>query len=520
MLITAPKLKTTFLERVETIVGPKAFSNQNLDRLNYSRDSNFKSVIQIKYNKVEYFPDIIVWPSHTEQVQKLVKLAIKFKMPIVPYGAGSGVCGGTVAVKGGMIIDLKRMRSILKMDDANLTVTAESGVMGKHLEDELHRKGYTLGHFPSSILCASLGGYLAARSAGQTSSRYGKIEDMTRDLEIVTGGGEIIQTGYVSNTSGIDLNQIFLGSEGTLGLITKATLKIYPLAEHQEIYGVRFRNFQTGIEALRRLMQSGLKPSVVRLYDEVDSLLFSSGSHSDKDNSSQLPINLKSIQQFLMSHSLKNVLRVPQAMRRAVKLLPTGCILIVMHEGAPRLVREEQKIALEIFEDLDGKYLGQEIGEHWLKHRYSVSYKASTLFNSGAFTDTIEIAASWEKLFNLYKTIAQAISPHALVMAHLSHVYTDGGSIYFTFVAPLNGLKKSEELYDLIWHKAMTTCQKEGGAISHHHGIGRLKAKYMEKEWGAGLLLFKKFKELYDPHNIMNPGKMFELKKEKAKQAA
>lgn len=513
MILAPPKLKKTFLTKIEEIVGPQGFSFKNLDRFNYGRDSSFKSTIRIKYNISEPLPDIIVWPENTEQVQKLVKAAIRHRVPIVPYGAGSGVCGGTVAVKRGMTIDIKKMRKII-LDPQNLRVEAESGTMGLHLENELERKGFTLGHFPSSILCASLGGYLAARSAGQKSSRYGKIEDMVREMEIVTGVGEIVRTRNVANAEGIDLNQVFLGSEGTLGIITKATLRIYPKPQAMAFRGFRFKNLKTGMEAVRRMIQSGIKPAVMRLYDELDSFMLFSFKQSGKGF--KIPNLLGSVQAILKNQSLQAALALPQTFQTLTKIIPGGCVLILMHEGHERIIAEEQKIAMEIATSLGGADMGEEPGKHWYEHRYSVSYKASPLFYSGAFTDTIEVATTWDKMGELYEGMIKALSPHALIMAHLSHVYPDGGAFYFTFVAPLKGLKKSEELFDLIWGKAMTTCQKIGGVISHHHGIGRLKAKFVNEEWGEGAEIYKMFKELYDPHGIMNPGKLFIEKREEA----
>ncbi|MDO8518892.1 MAG: FAD-binding oxidoreductase [Deltaproteobacteria bacterium] len=507
MNLPPAKLRKTFRSKIEAIVGPGGFSAENLDRFNYARDSGFKSAIRIKYNRLEPLPDIIVWPENTLQVQKLVKAAIRHRVPIVPYGAGSGVCGGTVPVKGGMIVDMKKMRKLIRLDKDNLLVEAEAGTMGLHLENELERKGYTLGHFPSSILCASLGGYLAARSAGQKSSRYGKIEDMVREMEIVTGTGEIIRTTSVSNKEGIDLNHVFLGSEGTLGLITKATLRIHPKPQAEAFRGIRFKNLKTGIEALRRMIQSGIRPAVMRLYDELDSFMLF--SFKNKGKGFKIPGLLESVQGLLKSQSLQAALALPQTFQALTKMIPGGCVLILMHEGDSRIVAEEQKIAMEIASGLGGSDMGEEPGKHWYAHRYSVSYKASPLFYSGAFTDTVEVAASWDKIGELYDAMTKALSPHALVMAHLSHAYPDGGAFYFTFVAPLKGLKKSEELFDLIWDHAMETCQKVGGVISHHHGVGRLKAKFVTSEWGEGAEIFGIFKELYDPHSIMNPGKLY-----------
>lgn len=515
------RIKKTLLHSVEKIVGPGAYSERMVDRINYSRDSSFRGAIQNKYNKIEFLPDLITWPKSVDEVQKLVRFANRHKLPIIPYGAGSGVCGGTNAVFGGMIVDLKKIRKILKIDPDSLSVTVECGMMGLHLENELERGGFTLGHFPSSILCASLGGYLAARSAGQNSSRFGKIEDMVKTLEVVTGDGQIIQTRDVTNSEGIDLNQIFLGSEGTLGLITQATLKIFPRSSHQAFQAFSFAHLSSGIESIRRIMQSGLKPSVVRLYDPLDSLILQSKKKGNKSSSLKgsshkalsLPDFLLMPVDLIKNQSMKMALQWPKTIDLLCRLITSQSLLIFMHEGLEKIVSEERLIAREICQQLGGIDLGEGPARNWYEHRYSVSYMASPLFYSGLFTDTIEVATTWDKINVLYEEIKKGMSPHALVMAHISHAYSEGASIYFTFLAPLSGLKASEELFDTIWDKAMKACQRVGGVISHHHGIGRLKAKYMGDEWGEGIELFRIFKNYFDPSGIMNPGKLIPLKK-------
>lgn len=508
MKLRPPHIKKAFLDQLESIVGAAGYSTKSVDRLSYARDSNFKAAIQHLYGKVEFPPDAIAWPENVEQVQKLVKACIKHKVPVVPFGAGSGVCGGVLAVEGGLVIDMKKMYRLLHLDTKKLTVTVEAGIMGMHLENQLQRKGYTLGHFPSSIICASMGGYLAARSAGQNSSRYGKIEDMVQSVEVVTGTGDLVQTKLVNNSPGIDLNQIFVGSEGTLCIFTKACLRVYPLPEKQIFQGYRFANMTTAMEAIRRMMQTGLKPSVVRLYDEFDTLLFLSHGEKSKKEPGFIKQFLEPVTDMAHSAAIRSILRWPKFLSVANDMIPSGCLLILIHEGQPLLVKEEHRIFKQIAIDLGAEDLAEAPARRWLKHRYSVSYKASPLFSQGAFTDTIEVATTWDRLEKLYNTMRKAMAKKALVMAHISHSYTEGASIYFTFVAPLKGLKQSEKLYDTIWDKAMEACLKVGGIISHHHGIGRLKAKYMLEEWGEGAQLFRHLKKIYDPHGMMNPGKL------------
>lgn len=518
MIIESPQLSESFLDQVEKIVGPSYTSSKKLDRLNYARDSWFRETIKAKYAKTNHFADIIVWPANRDQVQSLVKLALLEKIPVVPYGAGSGVCGGVVPVKGGMIIDMKRMNRLIHLDKENGIVEAEAGILSMHLEDQLQRQGFTLGHFPSSIICASLGGCLAARSAGQLSSRYGKIEDMTLEMEVVTGRAEVVQTRNTNNRDGIDLNQIFLGSEGTLCLITKAKLRVYPLPKERIFQAVRMKDMETSIEAMRRFTQTGLKPSVVRLYDELDTFMLLSSKTKDhthkkeKKKSEGFLAELKELGKF---KAVRKALTFPRLLNAASKFIPNGCATVYVLEGEKEMIRREQKILMDICGSLGAEDLGDQPAYHWYQNRYRISYNSSPAFYTGNLIDTIEVAISWNKLNELYEAMVKAVSPHALIMAHLSHVYTDGGSLYFTFLAPLKGVRSGQKVYDKIWNKAMATCNKIGAVISHHHGIGRLKAKFMQEEWGTGGLdLYRRLKEYYDPHAIMNPGKLIQEKED------
>ena len=282
MEIKPSQATKTFISALKKIVGEGAYSVKNLDRVGYSRDSAFRSTIQNHYGKVPHLPDSICWPRTTQEISQIIKLCRKYKMPVIPFTAGSGVSEGVIPDKGGLLLDIKKLNRVLNFDPENLLVTIEAGFMGLHLEEWLNDKGYTLGHFPSSIICAGVGGYLAARSAGQQSSRYGKVEDMVRDVEVVTGTGEIIQTKFTQNQPGLDLNQIFIGSEGTLCVFTKVTFRIYPKPEKLAFSGFRFQNMKDSVEALRRVMQAGLKPSVVRLYDEIDTLLLLSNKKKEE----------------------------------------------------------------------------------------------------------------------------------------------------------------------------------------------------------------------------------------------
>lgn len=501
------KIKKGFQAHVEAIVGLEGYSTHDTDRLSYSRDANFRATIQAHYDHYENFPSVIVWPKTTEQIAQLIKAALKYKVAITPLSGASGVCGGGVSCSGGMIMDMKRMNRILRIDEERLFIDVEVGIFGLQLEKMLNRRGFTLGHFPSSILSACLGGYLAARSAGQLSSKYGKIEDMIIDLKFVDGLGRSQQTSDVSRTNGLDLTQILVGSEGTLGIITQARLKIFPLPLTQIFQAYTVPSVAIGVDLLRRIMQTGMRPAVLRLYDKLDTLLMSASGKS----SFELPPNLLSglpAIKHIKSLSLRMFFLSYRLINEAAKLSPLGCQLIIMLEGEKELTVLQHKLIRRLAYG-EAKDLGDSPARLWHESRYSISYKSSKLFAAGAFTDTMEVATTWDNLIPLYEAVMAALSPLCLLLAHISHVYDEGAAIYFTFVGPLLGETRSLLRYDKIWHTALTTVQKHHGVISHHHGIGRLKKPHIRKEWGEAKQIYRQVKEFFDPHRVLNPEVLF-----------
>ncbi|MFA6033609.1 MAG: FAD-binding oxidoreductase [Myxococcota bacterium] len=510
-------LDGSILGKLAAIVGADSVSTLQSDTFAYSRDLWPKSIIQLREGKVPFPPGAVVWPSTEAQVVALVKLANAEKLPIIPFGAGSGVCGGTLPVLGGVVVDVKRLNAISVPNPVNMTCDFGPGAIGQHAEMEMARQGYTIGHFPSSIYCSSVGGWIAARGAGQESSRYGKIEDMVVSMRFVTGEGELIDTATIGTPDQANpLNQIITGSEGTLGIITKARLRIHRTPRHVLPRGTLFPDVARAVEAIRMIFRLGIRPTVVRLYDEFDTLI-----GFGKDKVGEGPKKVKKSGGFLggimeqlsipgdiTETVLRQMLSAPSLLNRLADYMPGGCMLVTVFSGPDAgLLGAEQKTCMAIFESLGGKDQGTAPGTHWLGHRHNVSYKQSKIFHTGGFVDTMEVAAPWERIIPLYWNVRKAVSPHAFIMAHFSHAYGDGCSIYFTFV----GVRKdgqAEALYDRIWNAAQGAVHKSGATVSHHHGIGVHKARFMPNQHEGGLPYFRAVKHAFDPENIMNPGKL------------
>ncbi len=509
-MISNSYLPKNIVSELSKICGERWVSVREVDRIAYGRDSSTPALIEIRAGHLRHAPDVIVWPENSEEVCEVLKYANEKKIPVIPYGAGSGVCGGTIPVKGGIILDLKRMDQILSIDPEALTVTAQAGIMGEILERKLNVAGYTLGHFPSSIYTATLGGYLACRSAGQLSTKYGKIEDMVRSFKVCLADGRLLNVGASEK---FDLKELFVGSEGTLGAMTEATLAIHPQPESQRFIAYQFSSVAQGTQAIRRFMQMGLRPAVVRLYDPLDSFLFSTHGDPDEGSITQrffdlIPSSIKSSVKFLKINSIKAAFSQVQRLNRLIDLSFSQSLLILGFEGTEWKVHYEVPQVMKVCEEQGGEFLGKKPGLDWLRRRYSVSYKMSPVLDWGLFADTMEVAASWKLLPNLYDGIRRALQGDVLVMAHFSHAYNDGCSIYFTFVGYAPTEEESLKLHRRVWDKALSACLESGGTVSHHHGIGSLKAEAFVHELGPLHEWLKKAKQTLDPNGILNPGKL------------
>ncbi len=506
---------TSLGRKLVKLLPPDRISQGAADRMIYSRDMWPRTLFSVRENKPSVAPpDFIVWPEDAEEVSVVCALASEHGVPVVPWGGGSGVCGGAMATSGGIILDLKRMNRVLQISAADHLASFQCGIIGQTLEDQLNLRHLTLGHFPASIYCSTLGGWLAARSAGQLSSKYGKIEDMVVQVEAVLGEGDriVCQARHEPN-----LVPLLVGSEGTLGVITSATLKVRPLPTCRILRAYEFPRLAAGAEAMRRVMQRGLQPSVLRLYDEVDTLLArASGQDRRKswlsDAVSFLPQVGQGLGVDLRGALIKTALgRAGVFSKLAERIAPRlagGCLLIVGFEGEPGLTEVEAALGHAEVLDSGGQDRGEEPGLNWFRNRYAVSYKQSPLYVNGGFADTMEVAVTWDRLMGLYSAVRQTLASRALVMAHLSHAYSEGCSIYFTFAALGEGKAKAEGLYEEIWQEGLSAVVQAGGTISHHHGIGLSKAPFMAQEHGEAMQIYRELKAVMDPAGVLNPGKM------------
>ena len=405
-------------------------------------------------------------PASVEEVAAVLRLCNDELVPVTPAAGRSGVCGGAIPVFGGVVLDLTALGGIEHVDDESLLVDVLAGTWGDQFEDTLRRShGLTLGHWPQSIELSTVGGWVACRSAGQYSTRYGKIEDMVVGLDVVLADGSTITTGGAGprSATGPDLNQLFIGSEGTLGVVTRARLRAHPLPAGEARAAFSFPTFAAGLDACRRILRRGATPAVLRLYDERES-------------------------------------------RRSFDV--EGNALIVLDEADQTIVDAVMALVRDEAAARNATDLDPALVDRWLGHRNDVSGLADAI-NRDVVVDTCEIAGRWSALPKLYEdaiTAVKAVPGSWVCSAHQSHAYPDGACLYFTFAGQRDG--DPDGYYADAWDAITTATQRAGCAISHHHGIGLNRGRYMRDALGPAFDTLAAIKRTLDPNGILNPGKL------------
>ena len=487
------------------------------DRLSYSRDLWPRHHLAVRAGNVAPSkPAAIAWPRSTEETAALVSWCAERGVAMVPFGAGSGVCGAILPGQDALVIDVKRMDKFRRIDRDARVVDVETGYMGVPFEERLGRAGLTLGHFPSSILCSTVGGWIAGRGAGQCSGYYGKIEDMVVGLEVVTGKGEVVQAR--ARAHGASLVPLLIGSEGTLGILTSATLRVHPAPITRALASWSFRTTEEAWEGMREMFQLGLRPAVLRLYDPFDAMLARMGAVKKPKVSKNAGSDDDGVIPGMGASVLRTMLQQPAIFNELVDskwggMALGGALVVAVWEGVGERPSRELSAARRIMERMKGRYDGEGPAARWLAHRYSVSYRQAPVLRSGLFVDTFEVAAPWSKLGALYDGVREAVRGKAFIMAHMSHAYPDGCCIYFSFAgsagpgnAPWD--ERCEERYDAIWLAAMQAANRAGATVAHHHGVGRSKAPALRAELGAGVDVIRAVMKAMDPGQVFNPGNL------------
>jgi alkyldihydroxyacetonephosphate synthase len=429
-------------------------------------------------------PAAVARPTDASQVADVLHLCHDAHVPVTAMAGRSGVCGSSIPAFGGLALDLCSFAGITDVDTTSLLAEVRPGTFGPDLEAGLRTEQVTLGHWPQSMDLSTVGGWLACRGAGQYSTRYGKIEDMVVGLEVALADGRLIRTGGTGPraATGPDLTQLFVGSEGVLGVITNAILRLHPVAPAEQRRAYGFSSFADGLELCRLVLRRGATPAVLRLYDHTESARnFDVADH---------------------------------------------CVLVVLDEADPGLLDATMAVVDAECARAGATPLGEDLVERWMGHRNDVSALAP-LYRAGIVVDTIEISARWAALTPIYDhclAALQALDGTLAASAHQSHAYGDGACLYFTFAGrmpddapgadagtdpdPAAQDAWAEHYYRSAWQAVMDSVIAHRGAISHHHGIGINRSPFMAPALGASLDVLATIKDALDPGGILNPGKL------------
>jgi alkyldihydroxyacetonephosphate synthase len=452
----------------------------------------------------------VVRPRDEAEVRAVVRWAAAGGHPLVPRGGGTSLTGAAwVDRPDAVVLDLGGLTGGFEVDDQRRTVTSGAGLTGARLEQRLSTRGLTCGHQPSSAARATVGGFLATRSSGPFSGRVGKIEDLVRHAAWVDGAGEL----HEDDGPGGFLDLV-LGCEGTLGVFTRATLAVQPMPEHVAMTSAVFDSLDAGLFAMRRIVQEGLAPAFLRLYDPAAAVQALRSTRRSEGGKGRFPGGLLSPVAHLGRRSLPWVLRAAPLLNRLIqetlpKLWRNRFLLLAGSAGDPFGAQLCASQMSSIMTACGGRDLGQEPARRWWTHRQALFEIRPRVFASGAFADALDVSTTWSRVPGLVKAVLDELAPHAFVMSHFSHAWHDGCSVHFTFAGAGRSLEDTLTRYHHVWNLALTAAARHQATISHHHGVGRLKRDFFASEHGAAVEVLRRLRRTLDPAGILNPGALW-----------
>jgi alkyldihydroxyacetonephosphate synthase len=496
-----PRIDGSFLSALKERLRDDQIASDRTTRLSHCYGKSYRDLLRAIAGQVERAPDLVLFPESHEEVEAIVAAAATSGVKLIAFGGGTNIVGGvevTPATRGTVAtVSLRRMNRVLKIDESSLVATMEAGLLGPELEAALNAAGYSLGHFPDSFEYSTLGGWLATRSAGMQSDRWGKIEDMVVSLTMVSPSGTLRSPRVPKAATGPDLNQLVVGSEGILGLITEATMKIHPL-EGREYRSLLVPDFASGVALIRRCLREDCLPSTMRLSCPEET---------------QLGIAMKprpSPAKAILQGLGKAWLRAAKGIR-----MEKACAIIVGFEGDRKRIAAQRKRVLALTREHGGIDLGTSAGDRWYAGKYDYPYLRDALMVRGGMVDVTETSALWGEILPLYETMKRTLHDHlrrgeypGYVGCHLSHSYAAGACLYFTFASER---EQGNELNQYLAAKRTTVevLLASGAALSHHHAIGYEHLPWIEQALGeTGLRALRGLKDALDPDHLCNPGKL------------
>ena len=474
--------------------GPQ-FDTDPETRLRYARGQSLPDWVALRSGRIEAFPDAVARPTSAEEIRAALAFARTLGAGVIPYGGGTSVVGHInppVSAAPVLTLSLERLNRVLEIDETSRLATVEAGAAGPHLEAQLQARGYTLGHYPQSFEYSTLGGWIATRSSGQQSYHYGRIEALFAGGEVETPRGSLRLPPFPASAAGPDLRELVLGSEGRLGVIVRAQVRVRPRPAAEGFYGIFFPSWDQGVDATRAMVQAGLAASMLRLSNPLET-------------------------EVTLTLAGKRWIDWADRGLRLIGFGAARCLLVFGATGTAGHVRRTRGEAEALSRGFGGLPVGATVGHTWQKSRFLSPYLRNTLWDRGVAVDTLETALPWSRVKAAAEAVPQAIvraaeaqGERVLAFAHLSHLYRDGASLYTTYL-----FRRAADPDELLarWramkHAASLALQEHGGTITHQHGVGVDHALYLPAEKGAlGLEALRAAIRVFDPDGQLNPGKL------------
>ena len=477
MTVPASALSDELLDSLRGVLGAEHVLADDESRRLRTRGKSTPDLLRARAGDLSDAPDAVVRPATHDDVAALLAWAVEHHVAVVPFGGGTCVTGGLAARRDGFAgmvsLDLVRMKRLVSVDHESMTAVLEPGLRGPEAEALLAAEGVLLGHYPQSFEFATIGGFAATRSSGQSSAGYGRFDALVVGLRVATPRGDVRLGSAPANAAGPDLRQLFLGSEGAFGVITEVTVRVRRLPEEKVYEGWRWASFADGADAMRTLAQAGMLPSVLRLSDEAETAI--------------------------------NLARPDEIGGESAG----GCLMITGYEGTASAVEAKRAAVTALLAGLGGTPVGEAAGEAWAHGRFNAPYLRDSMLDVGVLVETLETATFWSNREALYSgvkaALEQALGEGTLVLCHISHVYETGCSLYFTVATK----ESAEPLPQWLAAKAAANdaIVAAGATITHHHAVGTDHKPWLVHEIGElGVSVLRAVKSDLDPTGVLNPG--------------
>ena len=488
---------------LEAAVGQHAVSDDDADRVVHARGKSLRDLVRHRSGDVGPLPDLVVRPGSEEEVEAVVGAALEADAVLIPFGGGSNISGSLETPEGEtrsvISVDLTRMDRVLDVDERARLARVQPGVFGPHLEEQLNARGWTLGHFPDSFTHSTLGGWIATRSSGMQSDKYGDVADLTRAVRVATPKGMLATRPVPSTSTGPSVREMVLGSEGRLGIICEATVHVHRLPEERTILGYLFPDWEAGLAAMHDIAAGEAAPSVTRVSDAPETR-FSFATKKD-------PTLLDQVTSKAMAAYLS---------RRRHFDVEAMCLSFIGYEGSKRHVARQRKLVGEVVKSHGGLCIGSGPGTLYDQKKFDTPYIRDYLLDRGALADVSETSAPWSVLPTLYGNVMAAareafagLGVTGYIMCHLSHSYHAGACLYFTFAFKPSGDREPLDEYDVVKGAIQQAFVDSGATLSHHHAVGTEHARWLEEDIsGPGVAMIRSLFDGMDPGQNLNPGKI------------